>query len=667
MALTIFPFKRFQDVLDSHTHFSDCENYKSEHFCFVTPTPEISDRVFRFYESRYDASNFEVITVSFFLKKLFQLFEINRPPVQKVDLMTHLCVVWKRYFPHEDFTKFFNTFELFTEWRSYSLDLALFDPLMTSLDDVTKKAIQIFWIYCRDADFLDEHGTYKELESFLSENSKSKNTITKSFCENTGYENFTIKRDLKFIFYGFTHLTALQIDFLKTLGGMFEVVLPVPIILFKKQILKHSDWPNWFSDVFDVHSLSEDIDTDKTTLKYSVMNLSEQQIMYQKLREELSIGKDLGKDSTKYIKIIFGSEWSYSDLAIYHLPHDQATLDENIFVMEYVEFENNLDTFWSEIKKNQDSSGTLNVSLIDLEKESLVWYTQSLLHQKWRLAKVYELFLEALSDLRDVVGEVDNFYLKLLKIRVQLNLPRNKSIIGKNYGLEKIDNESIFWCPNFSNVNKVLIHIGEGFLEMRRGSARYTSETFKVLSGIGPIQRGALRFEWLFVSMLQITHSHSQFHLVFESLEVKNSFEKFMNEIIPSVSLVEEKFYFHNINMNVVNFQTQFSQGLLTKKINFHHSALHVKKPLSNSLLTPTKIQKYIDCPRSYYATYMMPVKAEVKNPFRMEKFEVGNIEHQVIQEYFTNYHEVDDQKLLQICQESLRAFELKSKKNLDD
>ena len=83
------------------------------------------------------------------------------------------------------------------------------------------------------------------------------------------------------------------------------------------------------------------------------------------------------------------------------------------------------------------------------------------------------------------------------------------------------------------------------FYAFAKSSIRYSSETFKVLSGIGPLERSSLKLEWLLCNLVQeileIGKSNEDIYLVFENQESFISFEKMINRLFEGIQFSKEK------------------------------------------------------------------------------------------------------------------------------
>ena len=121
----------------------------------ICPSPLIADNL------RNLLPELEIITISKWTADHLKGLGLVR--ARKSELMVKLSAVWKHYFPNEKTTIFLESFELFTELRSFTLNLELLAEFFKELDETIVKSILVFWTYLDQEKLVDEHASYKKV------------------------------------------------------------------------------------------------------------------------------------------------------------------------------------------------------------------------------------------------------------------------------------------------------------------------------------------------------------------------------------------------------------------------------------------------------------------------------------------------------------------------
>ena len=176
----------------------------------ICPSPLIADGL-----RRLMPEHCEIITISKWVTDFLKSKNLKRS--NKAELMLRLSSVWRHYFPEEEAHLFFKAFELFTDLRSFSLNIELLSEFLKEIDEVTTKSVLIFWTFLQNETLIDEHLSYQ----ILSE--------------------MEIKRPIWII--GFKHLSGTQIDMLKVIGEQTEVNVFFPKEVYPETL--STDWIRW--------------------------------------------------------------------------------------------------------------------------------------------------------------------------------------------------------------------------------------------------------------------------------------------------------------------------------------------------------------------------------------------------------------------------------------
>lgn len=154
---------------------------------------------------------------------------------RKADLLLIFGALRSKYAPDLSFEEFTLAYNIFSEVRSFSLDLVAMESVLAEYDEKIRKAVLLFWQLLEGLNYFDEHA------------------LTAALAENLRGFDFYEGQQRNFIFWGFAHLNGQQIDLLKALSIRHNVIVPLPAQIQGQ--LKRSDWPSWLVD----HKTSETV------------------------------------------------------------------------------------------------------------------------------------------------------------------------------------------------------------------------------------------------------------------------------------------------------------------------------------------------------------------------------------------------------------------------
>jgi len=109
---------------------------KSESLVLV-PSPQIADGIRSLLSSEV-----EVLTISKWVSDTLKQKQLTR--TNKSQLMLRLSSVWRNYFPHGELNVFLRSFEIFTEMRSFTIELELLGEFVKELEEEMARSIFIF-------------------------------------------------------------------------------------------------------------------------------------------------------------------------------------------------------------------------------------------------------------------------------------------------------------------------------------------------------------------------------------------------------------------------------------------------------------------------------------------------------------------------------------------
>lgn len=414
---------------------------------YISPSPAKADGL----RSRLQAQKIsnDVLTINKFLSDLISQKKVQLNLKRKSEL--YLIFGWLRpsYFPTLSFEQFSNAYTLFSELRSFTLDLIALQPVLETLDPEVKKAIELFWKILESTQFHDEHSSYFELTQKL---------------RNDDYQD----EPNSYVFWGFQHLNGVQIDFLKALSIRNDVLIPIPATL--KDQLKHSDWASWLQDGLSKIEIIGEEEGESLVLPYRAANSRELSFL---LKDELR-------------------------------PRDQVVLGVNKITSDHLHILPSASSQFKvnhEIVKNEINAffNTLNpMSLSDLEthiQEKTQAALKNHLYKELRVLQLLQESLDLIGEMTEARPDVDQFLIRLLKEVVSLNQPRT-SLTNLSYSDSSIELKSFGDLDSLDPSRRVLICLDERFDDIISLGQKYGLEMMTHLSTLGPLKRSELDLEF---------------------------------------------------------------------------------------------------------------------------------------------------------------------------
>lgn len=547
----------------------------------VCPSPKITDSFRQATNSKY-----EVVTIANWVGQNFE----DKKKVGKSELMLRFSSAWRNYFPEASELLFYNSFELFTELRSFSLDLGVIQNLIEGLDSDLQKSILVFWAVLDAEKLVDEHLGYelKKTDEMHNQN---------------------------FLFFGFKHLSAVQIDLLKHLAIQNEVFLFFPREVKAKAI--STDWINWL----DTSEVKFVLNTSKTNLKvvnYSPGKLNSYLLQYLKSNENSSI-------------CLLGNE---DYLAT------QEVLIHEIFFKDKVDiFKIEFNQIFNQINKQMFSS------VLDLISYCQNELKKSIEEQNFKLVKIHQLIKESLEIYSTYTDKIDAFAIGLIKQVTALNLPRNFLIPimsnPNNYVLNLDDLKFV------TKDKKIILVMSKNASPFNRNESSYNRILVDKLKLIGPMKRGSLDIA---LNMFELRHS-----MCVSDVEV--FLEDGMLDTDAGVREICKGF-----EIELIDLKPNFSPKLLIDIVRDDVNA--EEKLVRKNSISASRLQAYYDCPRKYYANYLAKLDVKLDTRSGIGSDDKGILEHLIIGIYFKNQNKLSFSILEEICRSELDNY-IKSKKIL--
>ena len=491
---------------------------------YIAPSPAKADGLRTRLQGRGVTT--DVLTVNKFLSDLIKERKLDLNLKRKSEL--YLIFGWLRsaYFPELTFEQFSNAYTLFSELRSFSLDLTALAPILEEQDAHIKRTIEFFWNILEQTGLHDEHSAYAELTQSLRG------------------ENF-VEQKHNYVFWGFQHLNGLQIDFLKALAIREDVLIPFPASL--KDKLKSSDWPSWLiSGLDDIQTIDEE--DDKTlTLKWRKTN-----------SRELSL--QLKTEIKPHDQVVLGVS-KIEDTHLHLLPYGEVQ-----FKVPHQLVAKEIATYFSKLEE---------MSFSDFKEKVREDLLGAIAVQNFKRLKVLQLIEEALAsmdEITDVQPHVDKFFIYLLKEVVSLNQPRT-SYISLNNSNESVELKSFGDIESLDLSRRIIFCLDERFGDLVTLGQRYSVDMLKNLSVLGPIKRSELDLEFKKWELREIIKNDNSLLLMPPEL-LKHSLS--WSKILEGIEIVHEEFSLVRSDRNIKDyFDTK-----KFKKFEGHFSASKVRSYL---------------------------------------------------------------------------------------
>jgi RecB family exonuclease len=424
----------------------------------ICPSPQVADNL------RSLAPDLEIITISKWVSNHLKKLGLTR--VRKSELMIKLSAVWRHYFPEDSTSVFLEAFELFTELRSFTLNMELLNEFLQELDENVRKSIHIFWLYLDQEKIIDEHLSY--------------NKVTES------------KFNASMWFVGFKHMSGVQIDMLKTLSEScaVEVLFPRPVFLDSLP----NDWIRWLSTEEDLKPSEVRV---PTPVKVGLIPKGKANIVLNAFFENHS-HFDLVMGGTQ-VGLVTYQEAQRKD-SFFKTTEDLFAVELELLVRELkqqlkekkVLTVEEISAFFNEVKK------------ITIEKGE---------YRKYKIVELMGLAVEAYAEFQKLI---DGFALDILEIIVGLNSPRVSLLsLESDANRTFIDMNGL----NFRDENRSIALLATQSMGGFRANERILSEAMtKALRVIGPIKRAGLDFLFHKYELLSILRDSKNVVLIEEQI-----------------------------------------------------------------------------------------------------------------------------------------------------
>jgi CRISPR/Cas system-associated exonuclease Cas4 (RecB family) len=424
---------------------------------FVAPSPAKADGLRGQVNS---IGKSDVITIAKFTSNLIEVLwnDEGKPALKrKAELLLIFGILKNKYLPALTYEQFTQAYNLFSDLRSFSLDLAPLTGVLEEQPESIRKAVQLFWNLLGLTGYLDEHGAYQ----MIAERLRAAEEVS----------------ELKkcYIFWGFQHLNGQQVDLLKALAIRYDVIIPFPLSL--KDRLKKSDWVNWLKD-------------NRTKERALPEMIISPQAQWMSINSR-EIARHLKGFITDRDQIILG----ISKLTPAHL--DMIPSQKVSFKIPHQLLKTELMEIRDLLKDFKGTHQELTTFCLEAHKSAR--------SMKFiRALQLYQEALQSISELTDDHLVIDSFFLKLLHDVVGLNQPRTSFVPLSQQSLT-IDLKDMSSLEELDTSRRIIFCIDERFEEIQGLGQNYPETIHRNLAAIGPIKRNELEMlfrEWEFRNLV---------------------------------------------------------------------------------------------------------------------------------------------------------------------
>lgn len=571
---------------------------KEEKVVVICPHPMAADSL---RSKMSDPSRAEVITISKFSSDLLGRIDEEIILKRKADLLGQLATIWKKKLSDYAADSFFDSFNLFTELRGYTLDFEMIKEVLPFYDEAIQNSLPIYWMYFEQLGIVDEHKANEILSHHLK----------------IGIED---EVETTYLFWGFNHINSGQVDLIDSLSIRNKVIIPFSKEVFKQT--RNGDWIRWFKadelseEVLDFHKDVKSYFFPKKRLAQKLKDVLELEEIEQILLAEKKISLD-------------------SCLEVSVLP-TQFRTTADLFSAYTKRVVNEVEKFVGEGVQSVDLVNELNTKISNELKKDIT-------EKNFRLLKVYSSILKVIEGYRELSD--DNEFIKFYDVQVireiiSLNLPRDyfapitdtdKTI--NLLGLNELESSE--------DVHTLLV-LTDSYQGVKKGGSKYQEDIMKFLSSLGPIQRPELEFLIVREKFRELLVQGNMTFCVQEGfVEADRSWSEFFRGV------------------NFLREEINNSKSVEVKNV------LDTEGRVFDKKVSASKLQTYIDCPKKFFYTYLERKEIDASNSRDLRPNEIGSLEHEVIEKYFEKTKIWNELLLRETVSEVYREFVSENRKAL--
>ncbi|HAZ13086.1 MAG: hypothetical protein A2X86_09850 [Bdellovibrionales bacterium GWA2_49_15] len=575
----------------------------------VCPGPALADK-YREYLQRIDCDSTDVVTVFKFAQNLLSCdpnFDSNQF-CNKSRLLLSLATLWKAHLSELSLADFQLAHKIFTDLRGHFLVPDFLETVLADFRPDVKRCVLYFWHFLQSAKILDEHGVYGELAHQL---------------RTPAHPAYEYLPSQTYLFFGFRHFTGVQVDFLKSLAIKHDVhiFIPEPAYLSARA----TDWITWlFPDRKTVPPVERDISS--SAVQCQIIRPA-----YNR-HSELLIKQLAGGKATNII--LAKNELSSGDLcSIYH---------DNYFKLESQFFSGILEALTKSVLARIESSRTGFLSVEAMHQYIDDECRQKLAEKDFRNQRAIKVILlvranlQVWQELSAKNTKVDGDIWKMICEASQLDLPRNY-LIPVAFSRHSSSITSISGLELDHSPDGSILVVSEQYGEIISDGSAFSDSMLVNIAPLSPVKSADLEKNFL-KFWLDIFLSGEKNRLLYEEG-------------------IEERSFFWKMILGSLKQKGYGSENRLCKKVPVDVLARYITQTYRQKKLTPSRMQNYCDCPRKFYFQEIHECRLDKTTQLQLESFELGEIEHLVIKDFFEKNLELNDDSVTRLVDLHLREY----------
>jgi CRISPR/Cas system-associated exonuclease Cas4 (RecB family) len=396
-----------------------------------------------------------------------------------------------------------------------------------------------------------------------------------------------LNESYSYIFWGFEFLSGGQVDYLKTLSKFETVIIPIHKDVYQNAI--DWDWVKWLeTENTEIHNFVSE-QKEKKTLKVHT---------YPRGYLSSALASMLPQD--KNIDLYLASnQLHYETFQLVPAAKMFFKTNEDIF-------KEGFDLLWDDLSdwvraEKRDKKGFQSQL-----KNKIQFYKERFDLKK---LKILSLLYRVSDDIES--NTIDLFQLNLFFSIAAQDLPRVNF-----FPIQKETTTHIYKLRDALGANSkshMVLCLDETFGKLKSSSSKFLTQVEKLLAPIGPLRRNELE--------LEVLKSYIKELMSFEEILILQQYGLEESDIGLSSLYEEVEVEFEALQLKTTNKSFPKLEEKTQSKEQFQLSA--------------SKLQKYIDCPKSYYYLYELKHREDVYLKEDLFSFEIGSIEHQLIKDIF--------------------------------
>ncbi len=560
-------------------------------YSIICPNTNTADNLRERLVDKISLLNIDVITISEFIRGLASKLIDNFEYKNRADLLLELSTIWKIKSKNNSYDLFMKTFDLITDLRGYSTEIYSFKEFLKEFDDNIRDVIPFLWAYIKN----DEHYCYSEIS----------NRLNSSNLENNNY-----------IFWGFYHITGVQIDFINSLSNKNNIHFFYLNSLYEQSY--NFDWINWIKGNIIKYDNYNNID-----------NISCITAPKGKLADTLKSYIQHISSEDKNIDIFILSS---NDNDILNIPFNNFyyKIREDLFKQDILKVLEEIKIKFFTNKSNK----VKNEVFIRYLDNKVLSYAKLSNYKKFRILKIIssiKLIINKwieLSKENTIITFFDFNIFKniLIEVMPRINQYSMFEEAPKRYikTFQQVD--------SFNPNNKTILYITSKNDFFSKENEHYTFSMIDILKSIGPIRRRELRRE------INIE--------IIKSMVLSENTTLFIEEDLLCTHPIWSNI-FSNIKINKKDFKFEL---LYSKNIDYLDK--FVSKELIDRTVSATSLETYIECPRKYYFNYINKLYFEPERKEDLYPKDIGKLQHSIIESYINNYNKLSLNIFNKVCLE---------------